>query len=313
MARPTLLDVALRMGSDETEMAKAIIKNKPELGILPVRAVNGFEYNIAEYATRTAVSPRSHNQGSASIASSGVPITYKLAQWKERSEVDTSLLEGMTSVQEARERQEQAEQIVEAITDSYLTQVYYGDQSADPKTFNGFAVRAGSLNSTKANNSPIVIGEGGTGVTSIYAMRLDGMQPVELLYNSTFGPTPTVTDIGTHLVSDGSNNFDAKVSVVKWAAGLRMPVASIGRLANIDLSSNTVDLSNLSILRRLMGGGNIALFANPTVMSQLDDLASGSITYYADDANLATEIMTVYGMPVFSTDFITNSEGAVTS
>lgn len=315
MARLNLLDHAVRANSDEAyQIAKSLIKDKPLLGLLGTRAVTGQLWKTTEVVSRPTASTRAMNQGSTAVKSTSIPVQYKLADWQLRSEIDAKYLDTLEANEAAEERAIQAMERMESITDSFETLAFYGDQDTNQNDFNGAGKYTGSLNSTKLNDSPIVLGAGGSSsITSVYAFRIDGSQPVEILYERSAGALPTLTPYpDATLVNDADGNpFRAYVTDVDWMAGLRIPKASVGRIANIDDSSNKVTKALFSQLRRKMGGGLIVCVANPTVMSQLDGIADGDMQIFQNDTNLATEVQTVYGMPVFSSDSITQSETAV--
>jgi hypothetical protein len=320
MARLNVYDWALSRGSEgEVEIARGLIKAKPELALFPIRAVDGYLYQPKVGSARPTAASRSFNEEKAAIKATSVSANYKLAQYQERSETDASIIKGLTPEEAAEERNFQDMEALEAITDDFMDVVYNGDVASNPKDFDGYRQYASSLNGNTgyvSNNSPICLSAGGSGsdLTSVYAYKFSngGKKGVELLYNRNHGALPTMEDLGLTLApSSSSSTFAAYVTVLDWAAGMTYPSNATGRIANIeDAASNTITAELINKLDSYMNGIDL-LVMNRNTMVRINNVAIGAIDYTSSDGTLATKIKTAYGIPFVVSDSITQTETAV--
>jgi len=204
--------------------------------------------------------------------------------------------------------------VLEGMSQTFATTIIYGNQSTDPEQFTGLAPRLGTLNTTN------VLGAGGTGsdVSSIYVVQW-GVDKVHLVYPRGSMLGLSHRDLGEDTIKDADlNEFQAYRDHFQLHVGLvvRNP-RCIGRVANMETtgSSNIFDEDLLiKILNRMpMKGRGAVLYANPTVMSQIDIAAKdkGNVWHTITDP-FGNEVLSFRGIPIRMVEAITDTETAIT-
>jgi hypothetical protein len=171
---------------------------------------------------------------------------------------------------------------IEGMNQAVASTLFYGDQASAPAKFTGLAPRFNTLSGTYGRQ---VINGGGIGSdnTSIWFVGW-GENTVHALYpqGSTAGLQREAIGVETKTNADGSV-LRVRREKFTWDIGLTVrDPRYVARVANIDVSDLTTDASagaNLfqSLVKaywklhaRRVPNGQLAIYANPTVMEYLD-------------------------------------------
>lgn len=223
---------------------------------------------------------RALNQGIPNSKSTTAQVDEACGILESRSEVDKDL--AMLNGNTAAFRLSEDMAFIEAMNQTETTTLFYGNPSADPRTFLGFAPRYSSLTAGNAQN---VLSAGGSGTdnTSIYLVVWGD--------NTVYCPFPKGSkaglikdDLGEQTVynSDGTR-MQALASRYQWKSGLVVKDwRYVVRIANIDVSDlvgqtgtqlPTVATHVIKLMARAlyripnMASGKAAFYMNRTVHS----------------------------------------------
>lgn len=314
MAYLTILDYAALKGagSAEMQMAQSILRNAPFLANLPFREGNGLTHTASRQTAEATITPRNMNEAAASVKNTYVPVAYKAALYSETSFVDLHQYKSASNPDEYRAAEDL--NILAAIGRAFNAGCYYYDSSLNPKEFDGLGVYANALNSDNATDDPIVIGAGGSGgsETSAYAVKF-GPGYVEGFYAPGGAPLPEVIDMGVQNAFDSNgNSFPAMATSFVWNAGLIVNPAAVGRVANIESSTNILDFDALNELVTAMVVEPDAIFLNGRGAKQLLDLKTGTAGQIGTgEGSIVTPVTDYHGIPVYIDHQITNTEATV--
>jgi hypothetical protein len=211
-------------------------------------------------------------------------------------------------------RNGRAARFIRGLAKTFITGLFYGNNSTNPKTFNGLAVRLNALSGTN------VVDCGGTGsdVTSIYVVQW-GEGKVWCGYPRGSGIGVEHRDLGeVTATTAAAKKFQAYRDWFKVHGGLVVEdTRCIGRLANIESSgtSNTFDEDYLIELMNLMlddwtGSG---IYVNQTVMTQMEIRVKdkSNVNYSFAEGLAPGPVLTFKGVPVRKCEAILNTETAV--
>jgi hypothetical protein len=207
---------------------------------------------------------------------------------------------------------------VEGLGQNWASKMIYGNGTANPEQFTGFAPRMNALTSKR------VLGAGGTGsdLTSVYAIQW-GENTCHMVYpigHPNFGVESR--DMGEDIVLDGSSNeYIAYRTHFKIYGGLVVrDDRAIKRLANIETASGaTSNTFDDDLLLELVnefrhGGKGVVLYVNRTVKTQMDKLAKdkNNVNYTTDNVfGIPTTMFR--GFPVRINEAILDTESAITA
>lgn len=251
------------------------------------------------------------NQGVSKEASQTVKLVEGVGSLQARSEIDKDLVNLSGNPAAYRQREDLA--FVEGLGQTAGAALIYGNVATDPERFNGLATRLPAL----ASGS--VYGASGTGndVTSVYVVKWSP--------NMVYGIYPkgsqvglSMTDLGEIDAYDANNApYRAYATIFDWKMGIAVKdTRAIKRIANIETtgSSNIFDEDLLiRALNDLPGGpGNIAIYCNKTIKTQMDILAKDKSNVAYTSAEVFGRPVTAFqGVPVRLVDAILNTESAI--
>lgn len=211
-------------------------------------------------------------------------------------------------------RNSRAARFIRGISKTFISDLFYGNNSTDPKSFNGLAVRLNALTDTN------VIGAGGSGsdTTSIYVVQWgEGKAWCGFPRGSGIGVEHR--DLGeVTAITPSGKKFQAYRDWFKVHGGLVVEdLRCIGRLCNIETSgtSNTFDEDYLIELMNLMldDWAGAGIYVNQTVMTQMEiRVKDKSNVNYSYAQGLAPgPVLTFKGVPIRKCEAILNTETAV--
>jgi len=312
----TLVEVAKRKdpNGDMASIAEVLNQQNDILQDAIWREANDtFSNKTVRRTSLPAGSWRKLNAGVANEASTTKEMVDVIGMLETYSESDVEVINAFPNPMQARN--DEAMAFVEGLGQTMASTMLYGNAATTPEKFTGLAPRMASLAATTN-----VIGEGGTGsdLTSIFVVDWSP-NGVYMIFpkNSTAGLTHN--DLGIETVRDSSNNkYRAYVDQFVWKAGMVVKNSrSIGRVANIESAgaSNTFDEDNLiSLLNRLTKGPGRRIYANQTVLTQMEIRAKDktNINYSFADGLAPGPVLTFKGVPVRLCDQIIITEAALT-
>lgn len=239
------------------------------------------------------------------------------------STIDKRLLD--ISTNEGAVRLSEAMAYLEAINNEVSSRIFYGNSTATPEEFMGFAPR---YNDLSASNGGQIIDAGGTGSdnTSIWFVSWGDNQS-HLLYPEGTQAGVQRDDKGEQRLTDGNGDaYYGKEELFTWNVGLAVKDWRYNsRIANIDVSnvaSGTVALFDFmrkaywKLQSRRVVGGSQAIYCNRDVMEALDALstnagAGDSFIRLTPREIQGEEVLTYRGIPIRETDALINTEERV--
>jgi hypothetical protein len=261
---------------------------------------------------------RALNEGVSGEASSTKELWDVIGFLESYSEPDKKYIDNQPDTTGARSTEGNA--FIEGMSQTFATNLIYGNTASNPRSFTGLAPRLAALNSAGT-----VLGAGGTGsdVTSIYIVQW-GPNKVYGIFprGSKMGLQHEDLGVQTKVDSNGKM-WQVYRDHFTWDHGLVVSnPRCIGRYANLESTGTTSNLADstklkelITILNRMPNRGRGAcLYVNPTVMSQIDYLAAAkSNVWYTVDNAFGAPTMTFRGTnPVRMVEAILDTETAIT-
>lgn len=265
------------------------------------------------------------NQGVAPSKSTTKQVQDTCIILEDRSSVDIELL-ALQKDKEAFRRSEDAA-FVQSFSDVVAQNLFYGDTSADPHTFNGLATRYDTLTGNKGDAGYQVISAGtaGTNNTSIYLVGW-GTQNTTGIYpkNSVMGLKHR--DLGEQTVEDSSGGkFQAVESLFTWKAGLavqniranaavrNIDVSKIGTAANDKATVQSIIVAKNRIQGIERGDKKVVMYVSPKVYDMMELFLMDKTNVYITRQELMNKPPQLFfaGIPVKKCDAIAEDEGAV--
>ena len=197
----TLLDLATLSGSEEqVQIAKASIKAKPFLALMPFIPTLGDSFQSAS-GTVPTIGTSGVNQGYSATNGNLTPKEFKVSQYSAMSQVDIRLAD-QYALGAGAMRNEEDMLIFEGMLDGFSSDIFYANQDTDVNDFYGLSRYMNTLNGTD-----VVNGTGSTAdeQTSIYFVKW-GAKGVSGIYNNSSGALPTTMDMGRQLVDAPDGN-----------------------------------------------------------------------------------------------------------
>jgi len=211
-------------------------------------------------------------------------------------------------------RNGRARRFIRGLSKTFINNLFYGNNSTNPKSFNGFAIRLDAL--SDAN----VIGGGGTGsdLTSVYVAQW-GEGKVWCGYPRGAGIGVEHRDLGeVTAITPAAKKFQAYRDWFKVHGGLVVEnPKSIGRYCNIETSgtSNTFDEDCLIELMNLMDDdwAGAGIYVNQTIMTQMEIRVKDktNVNYSYTDGLAPGPVLTFKGVPVRKCEAIVSTESQV--
>lgn len=235
------------------------------------------------------------------------------------SEVDKDLaaLNGNT----AAFRLSEARAFIEAMNQSMVSTLFYGNSGLTPEQFTGLSVR---YSSTTAGNGQNIINAGGSGSdeASIWLV-IWGDQSIHGIYPKGSAAGLQHMDLGEQTVMGSTGIGGTRLRVLQdqfqWKCGIALKDwRYVVRIANIDISDNNADY--VSYMIRAMYKvpslvmGRPAFYMNRTIASRLDikrftnQQSGGGFTWANPDGR---QELSFRGIPIRLSDQLLNTESSI--
>jgi hypothetical protein len=251
---PTLLDVSKQFGADgqPLPLAELLTLQNPVLDDIPWFEANGVNgHRMSARSGLPSAAWRKLNGGVPASKSSYTDVTESVGMLTARGVCDAAQARLSTNV--AQFRMNESRGFLQAMNNSFVDTLFYGDTDVNPEQFLGFAPR---FDSTTAENGPQIIDAGGTG-TDLASIWLIGWGS-----EGAFGLYPKGSqaglihkDLGEDLedAPDGSGKLLALRDWYEWHGGIGVKDwRKVVRIANIEQSlltksSASTDLVDLMV------------------------------------------------------------------
>ncbi len=256
---------------------------------------------------------RQVNKGVAKHASATKQVVEPIGRLEDYSIVDKILVEIAPNPQKFRSDEDLA--FIEGMSQTFVGTLFYGDQSTDPESFDGFSTRYNAL--SMAN----VIGGNGTGndTTSVWVIEW-GPTKCHLIYPKGSSLGINQQDLGIRPAYDSNNlPYEAYWTHFRISGGIFVhDDRCVQRYANIETSgtNNTFNddilLEALNCLPQAGGGPGTRIYTNRTLKTQMDILAKDktNVNYTADTA-FGVPVTRFRGVPVQLVEQLLNTESAI--
>lgn len=318
MANLTLLELAKRLDPDGSlaAIANVLTKDNPILQDAPWdRANDIFSHKVTRVAALPSGSWRKLNEGYSTVKALTVEAVDTIGFMGAYSEVDKALVEAAPNPKQFR--MGEAELILEGLSQTLATAVFYGNGATTPESMTGVAPRLPSLDTDGQ-----VLNEGGsTNLTSVYIVQW-GVGKVWMVYPRNMEKTAGIThrDLGEVTLEDASGNYyQGYRDLFEVRCGLVVrDERCLARIANVDSAGGTyaLDEDNLiTILNRMpMSGAGATIYMNKTIKTQMEIIAKDktNTSWTAMQGIEGKSFLSFRGIPVKACDAILNSETALT-
>lgn len=277
---------------------------------------------------------RSLNQGIPNSKSTTVQVDESCGMLEARSEVDKDL--AMLNGNTAQFRLSEDTAFLEAMNQTQVTTLFYGNPATDPKTYLGLAPRYSDIGSGAPNNAQNILSAGGadaTANTSIYLV-VWGDQTVYCHFPKGSQAGLLHEDLGEQTVynSDGTR-MQALATRYQWKNGLVVKdwryvvrICNINTTHLLDQSNTQTAAASTNIIKLMaralyripnMSMGRAAFYMNRTVHSGMS-IAALDKTQYVLKINegltqygTANSWLSFLGVPLRRVDAILNTEAVV--
>ena len=313
MAVQNILFWATLSGRDEAvQLAQAAIIAKPWLAMMPFEPVSGMTFNGVR-ATVPTIGTSGFNQGVSASKGDITPVEFKVAMYTPRSEVNKRLADSFpVSAGGINMFRSTADELVlEGLLQGFANDLINASTDSNVNDFFGVQSYVNTLNGTTVVDGT---GSSADSQTSIYFVKW-GAKGVSGIFNESSGAAPSTEDLGKLLVTapDGSGNLmTAYVTDFDWKAGVKVNPAGVGRLANIEVSSD-VTLANMSLIKRHIKNGTDAIFTSRKGANFLDILSQNNLQTMVLDKELGLAVESFQGVPIFVDDSVLETEAVVTT
>jgi len=267
------------------------------------------------------VMARSLNQGITPSKSTTTPVDEATASLEGFLEIDKDIVE--LNGEEAAFRMSEADAFIEGMNQGFANLMVYGDPTAAPAVFRGWAPRYASSTGYSGQN---VLKGGGSGSvnTSIWLVCWGP--------NSVFGIFPKGSmaglqhrDLGLQVVENVAGIGGARMMAYRehwqWKCGLAVADwRYLVRICNIDttITSNNISADLIGLMSRAidrlpsMTAGRCAFYMNRTIFSILKIQALAKSNYALSVEEGLTQIEYKFlGVPLRKVDQILNTEATI--
>ena len=312
--RLTLVEAAKASHNGEMlKVAEILYKMKPAIQHGIWKEANDMMSNVESqrYSLPTG-SWRMFNQGVSAEVGRRKQIRDGIGMLRDYFYNDKELVDKMPNPQQYR--MDEVVGGMEGLSQTWSTQLWYGNQLVNPERWTGMNPRLGSINSTT------VQGCGGTGaaLTSMY-IPMWGEDTTFMVYPRGGTAWLEHQDLGedTQQNSDGTK-MQVYVDYFKWDGGLvvKDPL-SIGRVANIIPTGNASQWSDDVFIRvtaqmRNRGGGGFAYVTRNVYAQILIAIKDkGNVWHSMQDPFGTGEVPALLGIPVYIDEMISEAETVI--
>lgn len=330
----TLADWAKRLGPDGNIADIAELLNQTNEILEDAMFMEGNLPTGHRLVIRTGLPQvyyRMINQGVPTSKSLTTQVDESCGMLEARSHIDTKL--AMLAANQAAFRLSEDRAFLEAMNQTQVTQLMYGNPAADPRQYLGLSTRYGAISG--AGNAQNILDAGGTGSNnaSIWLV-VWGDQTVFCPFPKGSKAGLNQQDLGIETVYDANNNpYQAMRTLFQWDNGLAVKDWRYAvRICNINVTdltgqANTQAAAAATQIIYLMsraldripnlGMGKPAFYANRTVYSMLRVAALAKSNAALSIENALTQFGTPYsltrfmGVPLRKVDQLLNTETRV--
>ena len=319
---PTLMDAATSMDPDGKTAAVVELLSQTNPMLDDMTWIEGNLPTGHKTTIRTGLPStvwRQLYQGVPASKSTRAQVTDTVGMLEARSEVDKDLAELNGNNPEFRLSEGQA--FLEKMSQDMTNTVLYGDVTAFPERFTGFAPRYSSLSAGTGKN---IIDAGGTGSdnTSIWLV-VWGPNTVHGIYPKGSRAGLQHEDLGLGDAFDGNGDrFRAYMDHWQWKGGLSVrDWRYVVRIANIDVSNLTTETGAADLVKLMirakgkipfMGMGRPVFYANSTIKTMLEIQALAKSNNALSIREAAGQFdVGFFGIPIKQMDAVLNTEGRV--
>lgn len=265
---------------------------------------------------------RSINQGIAPSKSTTAQIDEAVAYIEAFSEVDAKLVE--LNGEEAAFRMSEADGFMESMNQGFANILWYGDPTAAPAVFRGFAPRYNKISGGAFAQNILNGGGSGSVNTSIYLVCW-GPLTVAGIFPKGSKAGITHTDLGKQVVENVAGVGGARMMAYRehweWDCGLAVKDwRYVVRICNIDttITSNNVSADLIGLMSRAIDrlpsatAGRCAFYMNRTIMSilRIQALAKSNNALSVEEGLTQIEVKFL-GIPLRKNDQILNTEATI--
>ena len=318
----TLLDVAKRLDPNGNSATIVELLNQNNEMLLDIPYVEGnlpTGHRITQRVGLPDVYFRKLNQGIPTSKSRTIQVDEACGLLEARGSIDVELAK--LNGNSASYRMQENMAFIEAMNETMLETVFYGDTSVNPERFLGLSTRYSSLSAENGQN--IISGAGSSNLTSIW---LVGWAPTTVHGIYPKGTTGGLEhkDLGEGDEFDpAGNRYRALMDQYIWRNGIAVrDWRYVVRIANIDVTALKDDAASGAKLLNLMvraleriqslSGVTPRFYANRTIRSFLrqQTLAKASNTLTFDTVG-GKPVVSFCDVPMRVVDRLTNAESQV--
>jgi hypothetical protein len=322
---PTLLEISKEFGvnGEPLPVAEVLTQENEALDDIPwfeANSTGGHRISVNS-GLPTAVY-RKLNAGILPSKGQSTDLTESMGSLTSLGKIDKLLadLSGNSAVYRARKNRRH----MEAMNQTFMQTVLYGDTSVSPEQFLGLMPRYSDIGAGSPENSRNIIDAGGTGTDNMSIVLVGwGAGSVYGIYPKGSRAGLVHDDYGVELclAPDGVGELPMYRDWFEWNGGIAVEDwRNIVRIANIDSSDLTknaatgADLIDLMIqAEELVGtGGNLVWYVPGRVRSFLRRQMLNKSNVYVTADNIAGRRVTLFdGIPVRKIDRMLTTEARV--
>lgn len=265
---------------------------------------------------------RSINQGITPSKSTTAQVDEAVAYIEAFSEVDAKLVE--LNGEESAFRMSEADAFLESMNQGFANILFYGDPTAAPAVFRGFAPRYAKISGGAFAQNILSGGGSGSVNTSIYLVCW-GPNTVAGIFPKGSKAGITHTDYGKQIVENVAGVGGARMVAYRehweWDCGLAVKDwRYVVRICNIDttISSNNVSADLIGLMSRSIDrlpsatAGRCAFYMNRTIMSvlRIQALNKSNAALSVEEGLTQIEVKFL-GIPLRKNDQILNTEATI--
>lgn len=335
---PSYLDLMKLIGPDGNQMQVAELLMQTNQGVLDyISFIEGNLTNGHQHAVRTGLPTVSRgriNKGVKATKGNTAQVIDTCAELESLSEIDVKLVE--KAPDPAMFRWQQDSPHIEALSQQFVTDLFYGNELTDPDQYTGLAPRYSDSTADNADNIINAFGGDTTSLSGsdIHSIWLIGWSPMTCTGIIPKRGTPNLQqeDCGICWLEDDGSNNNQRMRVYRtyfrWQTGLAIPDwRYVVRIANIKDSAVIEDGSTGPKIPYLMkeaiertpsmGSVRWAFYMNRRLLQklriQLPHVLKQSTLTMENVGGLSPRMMpTIDGIPIFRTDALAVGETKVT-
>lgn len=319
----TLVDLANQISPDGDllTIAEILARDNPILQDGPwMEANNTFAHKIVRRLSLPSGTWRELNAGVAVETSKSVVVNEAIGMLETYAESDKDLVDAAPSPKQFR--MNNAMGFLEGLSQTLATAIFYADASLDPQKPTGLSPRMASLAATTN-----VIGEGGASAnvqTSAYIVQW-GVGKVYMMYprGDSAGLGIKHTDKGQVTLSSATTAVASSAQYEGYRDHFQVKVGiavenprCIARLANIDITGNSIDEDNLiTLLNRMPNeGAGASIYVNTSVKTQMEIALKdkANVNFTTDNGLGGVPVLKFRGNPVRRCEAIVQTEAVLT-